>query len=146
MHFERAMHAQPIFRSPRQAADNLIVVDGVEASKLCVRGTSRQRSLFVYLSENPANEFAVLPGKPKLRLNAFEVRIERAGEEAPAVDIERRRESRLAVIKKPRKAAERQKIPQPVGRRNIDRGRDGLHGRSLFQAAVTRTACHWTAA
>ncbi len=146
MHLERAMRAQPILRSMCQAADNLIVVNGVKASKLRPRGTARREGILVDLGEYPAGKSAVLPGKPKPRLNASEVRIERAGEEAKAVDVKRRRKSRLTAVKEPRQPAEGQKIPQPIGRKNIDRERGGLHGRPLFQTAVTRAACRWSTA
>ena len=112
--------AQPIFGSSRQGRDNIVVVDGIEATKLRPRRAKRRIGFVVDLGENPPGKLAILAGEPGLRLDKLEMRIELVREHGPAFGIERRREARLIFIKKPGEPAKREKVSQPLRWNDLD--------------------------
>ena len=116
----RALGAQPVLGGLGQRAHDLDVVDGVERAELRIGGADRRDAGLIDLRHDAADPLAITAGEKFLLFDELVMRVELMREDAPALDVERRREALRAGIKQPRQPAEGRKAQRAVDRKNLD--------------------------
>ena len=119
------MRFAPLARSQSSAAwvsarNDLDVVDCVERAELRTGGADRRDAGLIDLRHDAADPLAIAAGEKFLLFDELVMRIELMREDAPALDVERRREALRAVIEQPRQPAEGRKAQRAVDRKNLD--------------------------